>query len=216
MKDAANDLGYNDFDDVLSALSSGDVTPRGLVRALYPDEDPQEVVNRSSTTLDRIADRIRRSNRGVRIQGMDNPMIRYSRCCQPVPGDNVIGYITQGRGVSIHQIDCPNILNLSEDRRVEIEWTAEKGDRFFVTLYMEGTDRRGLLSDVAKAISDSSTDIVNADMKGADRDMLGRFSVEVQNLAHLKKVMNAVCGVDGVVRVHRRESSAESDRSSVD
>ena len=216
MKDAANDLGYSDFDDVLSALSSGDVTPRGLIRALYPNEDPQEVVNRSSTTLDRIADRIRRSNRGVQIQGMDNLMIRYSRCCQPVPGDNVIGYITQGQGVSIHQIDCPNILNLSEDRRVEIEWTAEKGDRFFVTLYMEGTDRRGLLSDVAKAISDSRTDIVNADMKGADRGMLGRFSVEVQDLAHLKKVMSAVCAVEGVVQVRRRESSTESDRNSSD
>ena len=99
---------------------------------------------------------------------------------------------------------------------MEIEWTAEKGDRFFVTLYMEGTDRRGLLSDVAKAISNSRTDIVNADMKGADRGMLGRFSVEVQDLAHLKKVMSAVCAVEGVVQVRRRESSTESDRSSSD
>ena len=141
---------------------------------------------------------------------MDNLMIRYSRCCQPVPGDNVIGYITQGRGVSIHQMDCPNILDLSEDRRVEIEWTAEKGDRFYVRLYMEGTDRRGLLSDVAKAISDTGTDIVKADMRGVERGMLGRFSVEVQDLSHLTKVMNAIGRVDGVVQVHRRQSSTES------
>ena len=210
MNDAARNLGLADFDDVLSALSRGDVSPTGLIRALYPDEDPHEVVNRSPTTLERIADRIRRSNRGVRIQGMDNLMIRYSRCCQPVPGDNVIGYITQGRGVSIHQMDCPNILDLSEDRRVEIEWTAEKGDRFYVRLYMEGTDRRGLLSDVAKAISDTGTDIVKADMRGVERGMLGRFSVEVQDLSHLTKVMNAIGRVDGVVQVHRRQSSTES------
>ena len=116
---------------------------------------------------------------------MDNLMIRYSRCCQPVPGDKVIGYITKGRCVSIHQMDCPNILDLSEDRRVEIEWTADKQDRFYVRLHMEGTDRRGLLSDVAKAISDTGTDIVKADMKGVEHGMLGRFSVEVQGLSHL-------------------------------
>jgi GTP pyrophosphokinase len=216
MNDAAHSLGYAEFDDVLSALSSGNVSPTGLIQALYPDEDPHEVVNRSPTTLERIADRIRRSNRGVRIQGMDNLMIRYSRCCQPVPGDKVIGYITKGRGVSIHQMDCPNILDLSEDRRVEIEWTADKQDRFYVRLHMEGTDRRGLLSDVAKAISDTGTDIVKADMKGVEHGMLGRFSVEVQGLSHLTKVMNAIDRVDGVVRVYRRQSSAESDQGSVD
>jgi guanosine-3',5'-bis(diphosphate) 3'-pyrophosphohydrolase len=214
---AAHRLGYAEFDDVLSALSSGNVSPTGLIQALYPDEDPHEVVNRSPTTLERIADRIRRSNRGVRIQGMDNLMIRYSRCCQPVPGDKVIGYITKGRGVSIHQMDCPNILDLSEDSRVEIEWTADKQDRFYVRLHMEGTDRRGLLSDVAKAISDTGTDIVKADMKGVEHGMHGRFSVEVQGLSHLTKVMNAIDRVDGVVRVYRRQkSSAESDQGSVD
>ena len=81
---------------------------------------------------------------------------------------------------------------------------------------MEGTDRRGLLSDVAKAISDTGTDIIKADMKGVEHGMLGRFSVEVQGLSHLTKVMNAIDRVDGVVRVYRRQSSAESDQGSVD
>ncbi|MEC9241829.1 MAG: ACT domain-containing protein, partial [Gemmatimonadota bacterium] len=160
---------------------------------------------------ERIADRIRRSNSAVRIQGMDNLMIRYSQCCQPVPGDRVMGYITQGRGVSIHQVDCPNVLNLSEDRRVEIEWATEKDDRFFVRLSMEGTDRRGLLSDVATAISDTDTDIVQADMRGVERGMLGRFSIEVIDLAHLTKIIEAVSEVKGVVQVDRRDDSEESD-----
>jgi GTP pyrophosphokinase len=211
MEEATQSLGYSDFEQVLTALSRGDVAPTGLIRALYPDEDPHEVVNRTPTKLERIADRIRRSNRAVRIQGMDNLMIRYSRCCQPVPGDRVMGYITQGRGVSIHQVDCPNVLNLSEDRRVEIEWATEKDDRFFVRLFMEGTDRRGLLSDVAKAISDTDTDILQADMRGVERGMLGRFSVEVKDLAHLKKVIKAISGVKGVVQVDRRDASKESD-----
>ena len=209
--EAAESLGYTEFDQVLSALGCGDVGPTAVIRALYPDEDPHEVVNRSPSALERIADRIRRSSRGVRIQGMDNLMIRYSQCCQPVPGDKVIGYITRGRGVSIHRVDCPNILNLSEDRRVEIEWTAEKGDRFFVKLYMEGTDRRGLLSDVAKAITDTGTDIAQADMRGVERGMMGRFSVEVQDLAHLNRVMKSIRRVKGVLEVNRRETFQESD-----
>ena len=210
-KEAAESLGYTEFDQVLSALGRGDVGPTAVIRALYPDEDPHEVVNRSPGALERIADRIRRSNRGVRIQGMDSLMIRYSQCCQPVPGDKVIGYITKGRGVSIHRVDCPNILNLSEDRCVEIEWTAEKGDRFFVKLYMEGTDRRGLLSDVAKAITDTGTDIAQADMRGVERGMMGRFSVEVQDLAHLNRVMKSIRHVKGVLEVNRRETFQESD-----
>lgn len=211
MKEAAESLGYADFDQVLSALGRGDIGPTAVIRALYPDEDPHEVVQRSPGALERIADRIRRSNRGVRIQGMDNLMIRYSQCCQPVPGDRVIGYITQGRGVSIHRTDCPNVLKLSEDRRVEIEWSAEKGDRFFVKLYMEGTDRRGLLSDVAKAITDTGTDISQAEMGGVEHGMLGRFSVEVQDLAHLNRVLKAIRKVKGVLEVNRRETFQESD-----
>ena len=211
LQEAAHSLGYADFDQVLTALSQGDVGPTAVIRGLYPDEDPHEVVNRTPTKLERIADRIRRSNTAVRIQGMDNLMIRYSRCCQPVPGDRVMGYITQGRGVSIHQVDCPNVLDLSQDRRVEIEWTTEKDDRFYVNLFMEGTDRRGLLSDVATAISDTDTDIVQADMRGVERGMLGRFAVEVQDLAHLTKVLKAIRSVKGVVQVDRRDASEEPD-----
>ena len=211
LKEAAHHLGYSEFEQVLTALSKGDVGPTAVIRALYPDEDPHDVVNRTPTKLERIADRIRRSNSAVRIQGMDNLMIRYSRCCQPVPGDQVMGYITQGRGVSIHQVDCPNVFDLSEDRRVEIEWATEKGDRFFVSLVMEGTDRRGLLSDVAKAISDTDTDILQASMRGVERGMLGTFSVEVKDLAHLTKVIKAIREVNGVVQVDRQDASHEPE-----
>ncbi|RMH19700.1 MAG: bifunctional (p)ppGpp synthetase/guanosine-3',5'-bis(diphosphate) 3'-pyrophosphohydrolase [Gemmatimonadetes bacterium] len=211
MAEAARALGYPDFEHVLAALGRGDVGPTAVIRALYPDQEPHEVVRRSPTALERITERIRRSNRGVRIQGMDNLMVRYSQCCQPLPGDKVIGYITRGRGVSIHRVDCSNILNLGEDRRVEIEWTAEKGDRFFVKLYMRGTDRRGLLSDVAKAITDTGTNIQHADMRAVEGGMVGEFSVEVHDLAHLTRVVKSVRKVKGILQVERRESFREAD-----
>lgn len=211
MAAASSALGYSDFDHVLSALGRGDVGPTAVIKSIYPDEEPSEVVQRTPSALERIAERIRRSNRGVRIQGVDDLMVRYSQCCQPLPGDDVIGYITRGRGVSIHRMDCTNILNLGHDRRVEIEWTAEKGDRFFVKIYLKGTDRRGLLSDVAKAITDTGTNIQHADMGAVIGGMVAEFSVEVQDLAHLNKVVRAVRKVKGVIQVERRESLEEAD-----
>ncbi len=209
----ARKLGFRSFDEALAALARGDIGPSAVIRGFYPDEDPAQVVKRSPSALERIAEKIRKSNRGVTIQGMDNLMIRYSQCCQPVPGDKVIGYITRGRGISIHRTDCPNVLSLNEDpeRRVEIEWRAERGDRFFVHLHMEGTDRRGLLGDVARTISETATDIQHADMRGTDGGMTAAFVVEVQDLNHLKRVMQAVQRVKGVVSVVRRESIHESE-----
>jgi GTP diphosphokinase / guanosine-3',5'-bis(diphosphate) 3'-diphosphatase len=185
--EAATKLGYRDIEQVLAALGRGVVGPTAVMKQFFPDHDPIEVARREPTALSKLAARLRISGRGVRIQGMDNLMVRYSRCCQPVPGDPVIGYVTRGRGVSIHRQDCPNVLALFRDpeRRIEIEWAAEKGYRLFVKLFMRGSDRRGLLSDVAKAITDTGTDISHADMRTTEGGMNGEFVVEVRDLAHL-------------------------------
>ena len=121
--------------------------------------------------------------------------------------------MTRGRGVSIHRNDCSNVLYLSRDpeRRVDIEWEAEKDDRFFVKLYMRGTDRRGLLSDVAKAITDTDTNISDADMRTTDGGMSGEFSVEVRDLAHLEKIRRSIGKVKGVLEVERREHMDDQD-----
>ena len=105
------------------------------------------------------------------------------------------------------------MLDLSRDpeRRVEIEWAAEKGERFFVRLYMKGSDRRALLSDVAKAISDTGTDIQHADMRAAEHGMNGEFVVEVRDLVHLEKVRKAIARVKGVISVERREHFDDED-----
>ena len=206
-------LAYKEFDQVYAALGRGDIGPTAVIKQFFSDHDPAEVAKRQPTALERIAARLKISGRGVRIQGMDNLMVRYSRCCQPVPGDPVIGYITRGRGVSIHRQDCPNVLALSRDpeRRIEIEWAAEKGDRFFVKLYMRGSDRRGLLSDVAKAITNTGTDISHADMRTTEVGMHGEFVVEVRDLAHLEKVRRSIGRVKGVLDVERREHFDDDD-----
>jgi len=215
---AAEDLDFPDFEHVYAALGRGDIGPSAVLKELFPEEKVSDARKRASSPLQRIAQKIRRSEKGVRIQGIDNLMVRYSQCCQPVPGDDVIGYITAGRGVSIHRKDCPNVLKLSEDpeRRVEIEWTAEQGDRFFVKLYTRGTDRRGILSDIAKAISDTGTNIQHADIRAVDGGMVGEFVVEVQDLPHLNRVVKQIGQIKGVLSVERRESFGDSELLDLD
>ncbi|HKK91985.1 MAG TPA: RelA/SpoT family protein, partial [Longimicrobiales bacterium] len=206
----ASDLGYPDFEHAVAGIGRGDVGPQQMLKRLFPEHEPQEM--KEPSALKRLAQKLVRSNKGVRIQGMDNLMVRYSQCCQPVPGDDVVGYITRGRGVSIHRTDCPNVLSLPDaERRIEIEWAAEKDERFMVRIRMVGTDRRGLLSDVAKAITDTGTNIQHADMNGSDGGMIGQFVVEVRDLTHLHKVLARIKAVNGVISVERRESFSEED-----
>jgi guanosine-3',5'-bis(diphosphate) 3'-pyrophosphohydrolase len=206
---AAEALNVPNFDYVFAALGRGELGPNAILKELFPDEG-KTFQDRTPTTFERLVDKVRGSGKGVRIQGLENMMTRYSQCCQPVPGDKVIGYITRGRGISIHRVDCPNILNLAEhpERRVEIEWEAESGDRFYVRLVIEGDDRRGLLSDIATAITDTGTNIASAEIKTTDGGMTGQFVVEVSDLTHLKKVMKSIKRVAGVLSVDRREHVA--------
>jgi GTP pyrophosphokinase len=107
----------------------------------------------------------------------------------------------------VHRIDCPNILQLRDhpERRTEIEWETVAGDRFFVRLVMEGTDRRGLFADIASTISSTNTNIKSADITADEHGMHGQFVVEVENLTHLTRVITAVRKVKGVIKVERRE-----------
>jgi len=213
LRRVAQALDLDKWDNVLGALGRGDVAPSEVLKELGSVTGEEEAAPAPFMPLRRLADRLRRSQPGVKIQGVDELMVRYSQCCQPVPGDDVIGYITVGRGVSIHRKDCPNVLSLSQDpdRRVEIEWTAEQGERFMVKLYTRGTDRQGLLSDIARAIADTGTNIQHADIRAHETGMMGQFVVEVRDLDHLKKVMKGVGQVKGVLSVERRDSFGDSE-----
>ncbi len=207
------DLGET-AEDLYAALGRGDVGVTKAMRALFPEaEDGGDSSDGSGGGLADLVKRVRRPDRGIKIQGMDDLMVRYSQCCQPVPGDEVTGYITRGRGVSIHRKDCPNVLDLADrrDRRIEVEWDTGGQQRFFVRIVMEGTDRHGLLGDVGRAISDTGTNIQSADMEAVQGGMKGQFVVEVEDLSHLKKVMRTIKRVKGVLRVERKESFGESE-----
>ncbi|MDQ3556531.1 MAG: bifunctional (p)ppGpp synthetase/guanosine-3',5'-bis(diphosphate) 3'-pyrophosphohydrolase [Gemmatimonadota bacterium] len=212
MNAVAKTMEFADAAHLYAALGRGDIGPAAVLARLWPDAAPAPP-ERPASAFDRLVSRVRGKPPGVRIQGMDGLMMRYSQCCQPVPGDRVTGYITRGRGVSVHRIDCPNVLQMADhpERRVEIQWDAEAGERFFVRLVMEGTDRRGLFAEIATVISGTNTNIKSAEIQSEALGMRGQFVVEVENLDHLNRVLKAVRRVRGILSVERREAVEESD-----
>ena len=188
-------------------MGRGDVAIGQVIRALYPDLPQDELQEPKPNVFGRVIDRIR-LGRGIKIQGVDGLMVRYAQCCQPVPGDAVVGYVTQGRGISIHRADCPNLLTLSADeRRVDIDWQETQGESFAVRLAVSAEDRRGLYADIMEAVSQSGTNIKGADLWTKDGSVFGQIFVEVDNLGHLAKVIKAVRRVKGVTEIERREGT---------
>jgi GTP pyrophosphokinase len=202
---AARSLNLTDSTHLLASIGQGDVNVLQVLKFVHPDLDTNPEAAKPSA-LERLVDRVRGS-KGVRIQGVDGLMVRYAQCCQPVPGDPVVGYVTRGRGVSIHRGDCPNLLLLAHEpeRRLEIDWQEAQGERFLVRLALEGNDRRGLYADVAAAVSSTGTDIKSMDLRSTDGKIIGSVLVEVENLAHLQKIIKSTRRVKGITEVARRE-----------
>jgi GTP pyrophosphokinase len=205
---AAQALSLQDGKELEVAVGRGDLAIGQVIRALYPDLPSDELAEPKPTVFGRVIDRIR-LGRGIKVQGADGLMVRYAQCCQPVPGDKVVGYVTQGRGISIHRADCPNLLTLSAgERRVDIDWQESAGESFAVRLVLSGEDRRGLYADIMEAISQTGTNIRGADLHSKDATVFGNVFVEVDNLTHLAKVLKAVRRVKGVTEIERREAQA--------
>ncbi|MBX3147124.1 MAG: bifunctional (p)ppGpp synthetase/guanosine-3',5'-bis(diphosphate) 3'-pyrophosphohydrolase [Gemmatimonadales bacterium] len=202
---AAKSVSLADTRALEAAIGRGDLAIGAVMRALYPDLTDEDLREPKPTVFGRMLNRIR-LGRGIKIQGVDGLLVRYAQCCQPVPGDTVVGYVTQGRGISIHRADCPNLLSIQEgDRRVEIDWQEQEGESFAVRLVLSAEDRRGLYADILQAVSASGTNVRRADLHTKDGTAFGTIFIEVDNLAHLAKVLRLIRRVKGVVSVDRRE-----------
>ena len=212
LKEAADKMGLNDMNHLIASIGQGDIGVMQVMKHLYPEDEPQQTPVKTGP-LDWLVDKMRGSPKGVRIQGVDGLMVRYAQCCQPVPGDPVVGYVTRGRGVSIHRADCPNLLmlDLEPERRLDIDWKELEGERFMVRLVLEATDRRALYADLAAAVSATDTDIRSFELASSDGHVTGALAVEVENLAHLQRVLKAARRVKGVTEVTRKERLASDN-----
>jgi GTP pyrophosphokinase len=205
LEEVARALGCTDLDQMYGRLGEGQLSLTQVVRKLAPEKEgfaerlakgPLEALGLG-----------RKATGGVSVGGIDNVMLSFARCCQPVPGDRVIGIVTAGRGVSVHRQDCPNTFadRVPAERKVAVEWDAKIGEMFPVRLVVYGHDRRSLLADIAKAIAAIAVNIRSAGMASEDQTARGVFVVEVPHLARLQEVITAVRRVKGVTRVERRQ-----------
>ena len=189
----AEDLGVDDAERLYAEIGSGTLSLSRVVSHLLP-ERPKRI------RLPRLRDR-----RGVRIQGVNDMMIHFGKCCTPIPGDSIIGLITRGRGISVHRTDCPNTGAISDDpeRLIVVEWDVEEEQAFTVQLLVRGHDRKFLLSDVTRTISDTGADIRGSSAETRHHMAEDTFWVDVKNTRQLQSLMKQLSKLEGVTHVHR-------------
>ena len=198
----AKEYGLPDANRLYAAIGRGEYAATQIAQRLLPDEAEPEKKPPKESVLTRFVDRMRRSRGGVKVKGIDNLLIRFAQCCQPVPGDPIIGFITRGRGVTVHHKDCTNIVNDLE-RRLEVDWDVDKDQFFIVGLRVYGTDRPGLLNEISRTITDAGINITHAAMKTTDGLADGNFGIEVEHLSQFERLIVRIRKIKGVERVER-------------
>lgn len=209
LKELALSYGLSDSNQLLSAIGRGDISVQSLLAKIVPEKF---VTLKHEPILKKFLSRARGSVNGVRVQGLDNLLIHFAKCCQPVPGDKIFGFTSRGRGVIIHRVDCKNITKLLEekDRSIDVEWDVPKDKHFLVRLHMLAEDRKNFLRDVTEQISQTETNIVSIDLKTEDSVVNSNLIIEVKNLKHLTKVMGNIKKVKGMITIERLNGTGES------
>ncbi|REK19356.1 MAG: bifunctional (p)ppGpp synthetase/guanosine-3',5'-bis(diphosphate) 3'-pyrophosphohydrolase [Actinobacteria bacterium] len=199
----ANELGHRDSDSLVIAVGEGNVSidsvQTRMARILRPEPDVD-------TSLFKPRKRTTRSEAHVVVEGQDDMLVHLARCCSPVPGDDIMGYVTVGRGVSVHRSDCTNVASLAErrERSVDVSWPAEDVGAFVVWIQVEALDRTKLLRDVTTMITETGANITaSSTVVGDDRVAILRYEVELSDPTQLGRLLSDMRGIDGVFTAFR-------------
>jgi GTP pyrophosphokinase len=202
---AGERLGYRTTDDLLAAVGYGKVSSAALLGQLLPHDTlaapPPEVAPSRLTELFRKV--ARRSASGVRVSGVDDMLVRYGKCCNPVPGDPIVGFITRGRGVTVHTARCDKVLESSAERRVDVTWDVKGDFKRPVALRVVGADRPGLLAKISKAFGEAEVNISQATVKTVGERAIFDFEVTIGDTKQLTGIMRSIERIDGVQTVSR-------------
>jgi len=211
----AHDLSYKDISSLYAAVGEGHVSAQSIVQRVVQSlggEDGAEEDLAEATAPTRESRRPRpKGDPGVTVKGASDVWVKLAKCCTPVPGDAIVGFVTRGDGVSVHRGDCSNVQSLlisQPDRIVDVEWAPSSSSVFLVQIQVEALDRARLLSDVTRTLSDQHVNILSASVTTSrDRIALSRFTFEMGDPKHLGAVLNSVRGIEGVYDVYRVTSA---------
>ena len=204
MEEVAAHFGFKKVDDLIANAGYGKITPLQIVRRIVPKHqaEPSE-----ESIFNKLIGRVGRKKKlktGVLVKGVDDILIKFGKCCQPVPGDPIVGYITRGFGVTVHRTNCVNALRMNPDRQIEVEWNQEDSEVYPVKIRIISQDRVGLLADVVSSISKFGANILNATSETRDNKLVDSFfTIGVADISHLDKILAAVRKVKRVQEVKR-------------
>ncbi|MFB6802750.1 RelA/SpoT family protein [Peribacillus butanolivorans] len=213
IKRVSDKFNFLNEEDMYAAVGYNGITALQVANRLTEKWRKQKMVEQEADISEAVADlktfpnSSKKRDSGVRVPGIENLLIRLSRCCNPVPGDEIVGYITKGRGVSVHRQDCPNLESGDSDHRlVPVEWESRINERkeYIVEIEISGYDRRGLLNEVLQAVNETKTNISAVSGK-SDRNKVAtiHMSIYIHNIAHLQKVVDRIKQISDVYSVRR-------------
>jgi len=199
--DVAEKLNYADLDALYAGIGEGHVSGKAVAQRIQRELRGGEEQLPTTVARPPRARGRRRAGAGVHVEGLDDVMVRLSRCCTPVPGDEIMGFVTRGRGVSVHRADCANAVSLSTqaDRVIDVEWDHDAPGSYTVAVEVEALDRSRLLRDVAEVLSEHHVNILSCSSQTqADRIARFRFEFELADPGHLDSIISAIKRVDSV------------------
>ncbi|EOD00658.1 RelA/SpoT family protein [Caldisalinibacter kiritimatiensis] len=202
-------LNYNSIDDLYASVGYGSVTLSQVIvklKELYKEshkEEKEEEVNVNQIQYKNKRDY--KVNQGVNIKGIDNIKVRFAKCCNPVPGDEIIGYITRGRGVSVHRKDCPNLNDLgSKGRFIEVEWNTDKKSSYLAEIEIKASDRPKLLSEITHVLTESKLIVTSLNARtNKEKIALISIALEIKDIEQLTNLMKKMRKIEGVIDVYR-------------
>lgn len=202
----AHDLSQNTLEDLFAAIGYGKVSVHLVVNKLLPDKPHSEPIHKKTPQKP-----AKTSGGGMKISGMDNMLIHLSKCCNPVPGDKVVGFITRGRGVSVHTADCTNVgeLAFDKERLIDVSWGDLQLSAHPVKITVHTEDKPGLLASVSSSISSTEANITHAEatISVEDQSATLNFTLDIKDVEHLNRVIKSIEGIKGVLGVRRVKSS---------
>ena len=213
----ADELNFPNPDAVFAAIGDGQISTQNVIAHLVKDAGSDEVdeeVEQEALPLRAVENAKKKtSSLGVSVKGVNDVWVKLARCCMPVPGDRIVGFITRNQGVSVHRADCQNMIDLQRrqpERVVDVAWTSTKG-LFMVRIQVEALDRQHLLSDVTRVLADHGVNILSGSQAtGFDRVAISQFSFEMADPQHLNRLLAAVRKIDGVFDVYRVTGAKDS------
>ena len=208
---AMNRYKFNSLDDMYASIGFGAITANKIVSRVleeYRKVHKEENIEEKIEELSKEKTSSKPSSSGVIVKGIDNCLVKLSKCCNPVPGDEIVGYITKGRGVSVHRKDCKNVKDLfsEENRMIDVAWYTDKPSSYNVDIAVFSNDRDGLLADIISTVAGEKTPMMSVTSKvSKERIVLTELTIEVNDVAQLNSVIKALRKIDSVYEVKRNK-----------